>query len=167
MDNDRQVFFISEGFPKDRDPADFFLWQIVNLLLSHRKSSVQLLSRLSGRVTARLLGETLRRLSPGGRLRLIPSTGFFDGLGRMLGFSAAVDEPLKKVNDLIGLCETEKFTDFAEALPTLWDVGFNQDRVLQAIGEHLQQSEPSDADGFLRQKIYGGMVLDHSAESPG
>ena len=166
LDNDRQLFLISEGFPKDRDPADFFLWQIVNLLLGHRKSSVQLLNRLSGRVTARLLGETLRRLSPGGRLRLIPSSGFFDGLGRMLGFAAAVDEPLKKVNDLIGLCETEKFTDFAEAFPTLWDVGFNPDQIIQAIGAHLQQTEPSDADGFLRQKIYSGMVLATALHRP-
>jgi hypothetical protein len=155
MDNDRQLFLVSEGFPKERDPADFFLWQIVSLLLARKRTSIQILNGLSNRVTARLLGETLRRMPPGARLDLVPSDGFLSGLGRKLGVSAAVDEPLKRVQELLDVCETDRFLD---ALPVFWDIGGSAQQVFDAVSRHLHATESSDADGYLRRTIYGCMV---------
>src|SRR5207249_2686741 len=107
---------------------------------------------LSTRLTARLLSETLRRLSPGGRMLLIPPSGFWDGLGRKLGASTL---PLQKVQDLVDVCETERF---AEVLPHFWEQGFNAERVYRAVWDYLERNEPQDADGFLRRMIYCGMA---------
>lgn len=156
LDNDQQLLVISEDFPKERDPADFFLWQIVSLLLGRKKTSVQILSRLSNRVTAALLGETIRRLSPSGRLRLVPPRGFWDWFGRKAGIAAAVDPSLKKVQDLLDICGNERFP---EALPAFWDIGLDRDQVYEAVKDHVEEAESADADGFLRKVFYCGMVL--------
>lgn len=155
LDNVEQLLVVSEGFPKDRDPADFFLWQIVSLLLAHRKTSMQILENLSHRVTGRVLGETIRRMPPNHRLHLVPTTGFWDGMGRSLGFSGASSEPLKLVQSLLDVCDSDKF---AEALPVFWDMGIKPKEVAEAIWDHLESCESSDADGFLRRMIYNGMA---------
>jgi hypothetical protein len=155
LDNDQQLLVVSEGFPKGRDAADFFLWQIVSRLRGHKKSSTPVLARLCERVTARLLGETLRRLSPGRRLQLTEANGFWQGLGRKLGIAGVVDPSLQIVEQLLEVSESNRLAD---RLSAFWDIGVRRDQVLRAIHEHLWSSESSDADGYLRKMIYSGMV---------
>jgi hypothetical protein len=152
--NSRQLFVVVETYSGQKDPINFFLWQIVNHLLG-RGPGTQLLAEVSGRLTARLVGEAVRRLEPSQRLDLIPARGLWQRLGRRFGWKGVVQPVLKRVDGLLQSCSDGQAGSLPDACR---QCGIDLPRLLEAVHRHLESTEGQDTEGYLRSRLYESLA---------
>ena len=145
------LLVVADHFSPGLDAIDFFCWQVVNHLLAHRGAGSRMLRVLSDRLTARLLGEALRRLSPPAQVRLIPPNGWWEGICLRWDNSRAAERRLVAVRGLLACCDNQTPSELRRACQ---QAGIPLQRALEAIQTHLEQTESKDVAGILRQNLY-------------
>jgi hypothetical protein len=146
---------VADHFSAGLDAVDFFLWQIVNHLLAGRGPGARTLRVVADRLTARLLGEAFRRLSPRDQVRLIPPGSPWERLRLWLGSARPVEARLAAVRNLLTHCDSPAPSALAEACQA---AGIRPERAWEEIDKHLERTEPKDAAGFLRHRLYGALA---------
>jgi hypothetical protein len=146
---------VADHFSPGLDAVDFFLWQIVNHLLAGRGPGRRMSHVLAERLTARLLGEALRRLPPTEQVRLIPPRGWWERLRLLLGSARLAEARLAAVRDLASHCDSPAPSDLAGACRM---AGLSPQRALEEVVGHLERTEPKDVAGFLRRRLYEALA---------
>ena len=148
---DETLVVVVERLSPGMDAIDYLLWQIVNHLIAARGDGARLLGVIAGRLTARVLGEALRGLSPPRRLELIPTTGFFARLG--FGSQARAQTHLAAIDTLVQRCDAKHPTadGLREACAA---AGVAPATALQAVRRHLEGTESKDVVGWFRKELY-------------
>jgi hypothetical protein len=135
------------------DPPDYLLWQIVNHLLAQKGDGERMLGVLAGRVTGRLLAESLRHLAPHQRVGLIPPKGFWDRLRLRMGSSSRVLARLDGIEAVVQTCDGKNPTP-AELRQACQDAGLPLAAAVGVIDQHVERTESKDVLGWLRKELY-------------
>jgi hypothetical protein len=146
---------VADHFSPGLDAVDFFLWQIVNHLLAGRGPGAPLLRVLAERVTARLLGEALRRLPPTAQVHLIPARGTWERLRLWSGSAKLAEARLAALRDLAAHCDAPVASDLAGACRAS---SLHPQRAWEEVDAHLERTEPRDAAGCLRRRLYAALA---------
>jgi hypothetical protein len=137
------------------DAVNFFLWQIVNHLLAQAGPGARVLRAVADRLTARLLGEGLRQLSPPQQIQLIPARSLWEKLKLGLRTRSTAQVRLDALRQLANKCDSPAPTDLPRACE---DAGLAPETALSLIQRHLDRIEPKDAAGTLRKDLYGRLA---------
>lgn len=149
------LLVIAEHSSRRLDAIDFFYRHVVNHLLEQRGSGARLLRVVSDRLTARLLAEALRRLAPHRQVRLIPPQGLWRWLGSKIRPGRFRERRLATVRRLIDRCDAT----YVSGLPHLCgDAGLSCERAFQVTAQLIEDTEPNDLVGTLREDLYIRLV---------
>lgn len=132
------------------DATDYLLWQIVNHFLAHKGEGGRMLSVVAGRLTGRLLAESLRQLPPHQKAELIPSGGFF---GRLVGGAAKAQAKIDAIDKVIQTCDG-KHPSPGAIRAVLGEAGVKAEAAVEVIEKHLERTESNDVVGWLRKELY-------------
>jgi hypothetical protein len=154
-DGSESLVVVADHFSPGLDAVDFFLWQIVNHLMAGRGPGARTLCVLGDQLTARLLSEAIRRLPPPEQLRLIPPHGAWERLRLWLGSTRPAERRMAAIRDLLAHCDAPAPCELGDACRA---AGVDPERAWQVIDRHLERSEPRDAAGFLRRRLYSALA---------
>jgi hypothetical protein len=149
------LLLVADHFSVGVDAVDFFFWQIINHLLAGEGPGARLLQVISKRVTARLLAEALRQLSPHQQAQLIPTQGVWERMKTWLGSAAATRARLERIRDLITRCDVPSGVEPRAACE---EAGLPLPEAVTLTSAHLERTEPNDASGALRRALYSRLV---------
>lgn len=155
--SDESLVIVLERFSPGTDAVDYLFWQIVNFLLNKRTDGDRLLGVIAGRVAARLLAESLRRLTPPQRVELIPPLGWLDSFYLRMGNISRTRQRLEGIDKVIEICDAKRPT--AEELrDACRSVGLPLTTATQIIDQHLERSESKDILGWFRKNLYSSLA---------
>jgi hypothetical protein len=136
------------------DAIDYLLWQIANHFLAYKGEGGRMLGVISGRVTARLLGESLRQLAPHQKAELIPRVGFWSKFG--IG-STKTQAKIDAIDRVIQRCEGKHPTS-EQLCAAIDEARVKPDSFLGVIERHLDRTESNDVAGWLRKELYNRLA---------
>jgi hypothetical protein len=153
---EESLLVVVERLSPGMDAVDYLLWQIVNHhLLAHRGDGGRALGVIAGRLTGRLLAESVRQLGPHQRADLIPSGGFWSRLG--IGGGAKAQAKLDAIDALIRRCDARHPTP--DQLRSACDeAGVTPAVALSVAERHLDRTESKDVVGWFRRELYTGLA---------
>jgi hypothetical protein len=146
---------VADHFSPGLDAVDFFLWQIVNHLLASRGPDARLLRVLAERVTARLLGEALRRLPPTAQVHLIPPGGLWERLRLWLGSAKLAEARLVALRDLAASCDAPAASELAAACRA---AGLDPELAWKEVDAHVEAAESKNVAGRFRRRLYAALA---------
>jgi hypothetical protein len=155
--SDEAMVIVLERFSPGTDAVDYLFWQIVNYLMNKRGDGDRLLSVIAGRVAARLLAESLRRLTPPQRVELIPPKGWLDSVFLRLGNISRTRERLEGIEKVLEICDGKKPTS-EELREACLSVALPLSTATQIIDQHLERSESKDILGWFRKNLYSRLA---------
>jgi hypothetical protein len=135
------------------DPIEYLLWQIVNFLMAHKGEGERVLGVIAGRLTSRLLAESLRRMTPPRRIELIPPSGFWDRLRLGMGSVSRSRSRNEAIEGLAQKCDTATVLP-AELRQACESAQLPFQVAVRTIEEHLERSESKDVPGWFRKRLY-------------
>src|SRR5262245_51581297 len=133
------------------DPIDYLVWQIVNHLLAQKGDGERLLRVIAGRVTARLLAESLRNLGPHHRVELIPPEGVWDRLRLRMGSASRIQGRLDAIEGIIQTCDSRNPAP-DELRQACQVAGLPRSAAVDVIEQHLERAESKDVFGWFRKQ---------------
>jgi hypothetical protein len=147
------LFVVVERLSPGMDAIDYLLWQIVNFLLAQKGEGGRMFEVIAGRLTGRLLAESLRLLSPGQRAELIPIQGFW----QRLRLRRNASKQLAAIDELIQRCDAKHPTveSIRQACAT---AGVHPNVALKEIEKHLDRTESRDIIGWFRKELYARLA---------
>jgi len=149
------LLVIVERLSPGMDAIDYLLWQIVNHLLAEKGEGGRMLMVIAGRLTARLLAESLRQLGPHQRAELIPSAGFWSRLG--LDSGAKAQAKLDAIEEVIQRCDSKNPTT-ADLRDASDKAGLKPTAAVSVIEQHLDRTESKDVIGWFRKELYARLA---------
>ncbi len=155
--SDDTLFVVLERFTPGTDAVDYLFWQIVNHILNKRTDGDRLLGVIAGRVTARLLAESLRRLTPPQRVELIPPRGWLESIYLRFGNISCTRERLEGIEKVVEICDAKRPT--SELLrDACLSVGLPLSTAIRIIEQHIERSESKDIRGWFRKNLYSSLA---------
>jgi hypothetical protein len=149
------LFVVVEHSP-GTDPIDYLLWQITNHMLTNKGDGERLLRAIAGRLTGRLLAESLRRLSPPQQIDLIPAAGFWQGVRMKFGSAHLAQERVAAVAKLIEIAAEEP--EPAALRRACENAGVEPERALRVVTDHLCRTQSKNATDWFRKELYGRLA---------
>lgn len=147
------LLVVVERLSTGMDAIDYLLWSIVNFLLAQKGEGGRMLSVITGRLTGRLLAESLRLLAPHQRAELIPAAGFW----KKLTTGADAKGKLAAIDELIQRADSKNPTP--EALrDACAQARVKPETALELIEQHLDRTESKDVLGWFRKQLYGKLA---------
>ncbi len=162
----RESVVLTAGHIPPINGVDYLYRLLVSHMLEHKGAGARTRTAVAARVSARLLGEALRRLAPPKQIQLIPAKNMWDGIALKLGRSKATESRFEAIARIVEVC--------ADAHPT-------REQILQACDaagisfgsakslaiEHLNRTErANDARGWVRRQLYSRLVELFFDENP-
>lgn len=145
------LLFVADNYSDRLDSVDYFLWQVVNHLLSSSVEKAQALNRLAQMTASRLLSEALCRATHLEKIRMIPTNGPLGRLSLWTGLGGAARNRIERADRLARACEDESTENLATACE---EVDISVQVAQRLIVEYLNQSESRDAMGLMRRELY-------------
>ncbi len=150
--SEETLLVVVEHLAPGVEPVDYLLWQIANHMLSKQGDGGRIVQAVAGRLTGRLLAESLRRLSPPQQIELIPADGYWQKIRMGFGSAALAQERIAAVAQLIEVCDSSpEPIALREACST---AGITAERAIHAIANHLEQSHSRNTTDWFRKELY-------------
>lgn len=154
---DETLLVIVDRLAPGMDPIDYLLWQVTNHFLENKGDGERLLRVVAGRLTARLLGEAIRRLPPHQQLALIPASGTWEGVKLRFGNSSLAKERLDRVTGLVATCDRENPSP-DDLRAACGQAKVPEQSAVRAVADHLEKTEPNNTAGWFRKELYGRLA---------
>jgi hypothetical protein len=132
------MLVVVEHLATGMDPIDYLLWMLTNSLLASKGDGERMLQVIAGRLTGKLLAESLRRLTLNQQAELIPTNGIWQGLKRTFGSASLAQRRTEAVGKLIELCDGDSPTPF-DLRQGCKDSEIPRKTALRVITEHLDR----------------------------
>lgn len=151
---EESMLVVVEHLTIGMDPIDYLLWTLTSHLLSNRGEGERLLQLIAGRVTGRLLSESLRRLSLNEQAELIPLRGFWEWLKRSFGSASLARSRTEAVAKLIEVCDAVSPLP-ADIRRACQECRMPPETALRVVKQHLERTELGPAAAlWFRKELY-------------
>jgi len=151
------MLVVVEHLATGMDPIDYLLWMITNSFLASKGDAERMLQVIAGRLTGKLLAESLRRLTLNQQAELIPTKGLWQGLKRTFGSASLAQQRTEALGKLIEVCDGDSPTPF-DLRQGCQDSEIPRQTALRVLTEHLDRTEPKNAVGWFRKELYGRLA---------
>lgn len=143
--------------PPNLNGVDYLYRLLVNHLLASKGAGGRTLAAVSGRLTARLLGEALRQLAPHQQVGLIPVRGWWERVQLRAGSRRAAQVRLDAVAELARRCDAH-YPRAEDLRAACRDVGLPDEDAVGLVAGYVERVEPRDAHGWARRELFSRLA---------